>query len=54
MLTHYMPVGMFGLMLAVLFAASVAGVAGGLNAFSTIFTMDIYKGKIQPAPPTAN
>ncbi|HEX7261467.1 MAG TPA: hypothetical protein VF258_06595, partial [Luteolibacter sp.] len=49
MLTTYMPVGMMGLMIAVLFAASVAGVAGGLNAFSTIFTMDIYKGKLRPS-----
>ena len=49
MLTTYMPVGMMGLMIAVLFAASVAGVAGGLNAFSTIFTMDIYKRKLRPA-----
>ncbi len=49
MLTNYMPVGMMGLMIAVLFAASVAGVAGGLNAFSTIFTMDIYKRKLRPS-----
>ncbi len=49
MLQTYMPVGMLGLMIAVLFAASVAGVAGGLNAFSTIFTMDIYKRKLRPA-----
>jgi len=48
MLQAYMPVGMLGLMIAVLFAASVAGVAGGLNAFSTIFTMDIYKPKLRP------
>ena len=48
MLTHYMPMGMVGLMIAVLFAASGAGVAGGLNAFSTIFTMDIYKNKFRP------
>ncbi len=49
MLQTYMPVGMLGLMIAVLFAASVAGVAGGLNAFSTIFAMDIYKRKLRPA-----
>lgn len=49
MLKEFMPVGMMGLMIAVLFAASVAGVAGGLNAFSTIFTMDIYKRKLRPA-----
>ncbi len=48
MLTTYMPHGMMGLMISVLFAASVAGVAGGLNAFSTIFTMDIYKRKFHP------
>ena len=48
MLEHYMPIGMMGLMISVLFAASVAGVAGGLNAFSTIFTMEIYKRKFRP------
>lgn len=48
MLSAYMPKGMLGLMIAVLFAASVAGVAGGLNAFSTIFTLDIYKNKFRP------
>ncbi len=48
MLGKFMPVGMLGLMIAVLFAATVAGVAGGLNAFSTIFTMDIYKPKLNP------
>ncbi|MGW8256454.1 MAG: sodium:solute symporter family transporter [Thermoguttaceae bacterium] len=48
MLSHYMPIGMLGLMISVLGAASVAGVSGGLNAFSTIFTMDIYRRKFCP------
>ena len=48
MLSHYMPIGMLGLMVSVLAAASVAGVSGGLNAFSTIFTMDIYRRKFAP------
>jgi SSS family solute:Na+ symporter len=48
MLSHYMPIGMLGLMISVLGAASVASVAGGLNAFSTIFTMDIYQRKVCP------
>ena len=48
MLSNYMPNGMMGLMISVLFAASIAGAAGGLNAFSTIFTMDIYKRKFRP------
>ena len=48
MLSHYMPIGMLGLMISVLGAASVASVAGGLNAFSTIFTMEIYKRKFNP------
>ena len=58
MLAKYMPVGMTGLMISVLAAASVAGVSGGLNAFTTIFTMDIYKRQFQPrrlgAPPQAS
>ncbi|MCX6926372.1 MAG: hypothetical protein NT154_24665, partial [Verrucomicrobia bacterium] len=46
------PTGMQALMISVLFAASVAGVAGGLNAFSPIFTMDIYHRKVRrDAPP---
>ena len=49
MVRSYMPIGIMGLMIAVLFAATVAGVAGGLNAFSTVFTMEIYKRKLRPA-----
>jgi SSS family solute:Na+ symporter len=48
MLATFMPHGMTGLMIAVLGAASVAGVAGGLNAFTTIFTMDIYRRNFRP------
>ena len=48
MLASYMPHGMTGLMIAVLAAASVAGVSGGLNAFTTIFTMDVYKRQFRP------
>ena len=48
MLVNYMPRGMTGLMISVMGAASVAGVAGGLNAFTTIFTMDIYRNKVRP------
>lgn len=48
MLASYMPVGMLGLMIAVIAATSVAGVSGGLNAFSTIFTMDVYQRHFHP------
>ena len=48
MFSRYMPIGMLGLMVSVLGAASVAGVSGGLNAFSTIFTMDIYRRRFRP------
>ncbi|MEE2659551.1 MAG: sodium/solute symporter [Candidatus Latescibacterota bacterium] len=48
MVTHYLPVGMTGLIVAVLIAALVSTVDSGLNSFSTIFTLDIYARKYRP------
>ena len=48
MVTHLFPVGMVGLVLAVLTAALVSTVGSALNALSTVFTMDIYVKKIRP------
>ena len=42
MVTHLFPVGMVGLVFAVLTAALVSTVGSALNALSTVFTMDIY------------
>ncbi|MBQ3828093.1 MAG: Na+/glucose cotransporter, partial [Prevotella sp.] len=42
MVTNLFPVGMVGLVLAVLTAALVSTIGSALNALSTVFTMDIY------------
>jgi len=42
MVTSLFPVGMVGLVLAVLTAALVSTIGSALNALSTVFTMDIY------------
>lgn len=52
MVTNLFPVGMVGLVMAVLTAALVSTVASALNALSTVFTMDIYIGKYKPQATT--
>ncbi len=42
------PVGMVGLVIAVLTAALVSTIGSALNALSTVFTMDIYVKSINP------
>jgi len=42
------PVGMIGLVLAVLTAALISTIGSALNALSTVFTMDIYVRSIRP------
>src|SRR5690554_362635 len=48
MVTHLFPAGMVGLVIAVLIAALVSTIDSGLNALSTVFTMDIYVKKYDP------
>ncbi len=48
MVTHLFPVGMVGLVFAVLTAALVSTVGSALNALSTVFTMDIYVKRFRP------
>lgn len=48
MVTNLFPVGMVGLVMAVLTAALVSTVGSALNALSTVFTMDIYVKKFRP------
>lgn len=45
--TGVLPVGMIGIMVAVMLAALINTIAAGLNSFSTVFTLDVYK-KINP------
>ncbi len=42
------PVGMIGLVLAVLTAALISTIGSALNALSTVFTMDIYVKRMNP------
>jgi len=48
-LLNLLPVGLKGLSFAALTAAVVASLAGKANSIATIFTLDIYKKKLNPA-----
>ena len=48
LVSHLFPVGMVGLVLAVLTAALISTIGSALNALSTVFTMDIYVKNIRP------
>jgi len=48
MVEHLFPVGMVGLVFAVLTACLVSTVGSALNALSTVFTMDIYVKRFHP------
>lgn len=48
-LLNLLPVGLKGLSFATLTAAVVASLAGKANSIATIFTLDIYKKKINPS-----
>ncbi len=45
---HLFPIGMVGLVMAVLTAALISTIGSSLNALSTVFTMDIYVKNINP------
>lgn len=48
MIVNHLPTGMVGLIVAVLVAALISTIDSGLNSFSTVFTLDIYKRSIRP------
>jgi len=48
MIVNHLPTGMIGLMVAVLIAALISTIDSGLNSFSTVFTLDIYRKSIRP------
>ncbi|MBR2102629.1 MAG: sodium:solute symporter [Prevotella sp.] len=48
MVTNLFPVGMVGLVMAVLTAALVSTIGSALNALSTVFTIDIYQKRFNP------
>lgn len=48
LVTRLFPIGMVGLVMAVLTAALVSTIGSALNALSTVFTMDIYVKNVNP------
>lgn len=48
MVNTYLPAGLVGLIVAVLIAAVISTLDSGLNSFSTIFTLDVFKRWIAP------
>lgn len=45
---NYLPIGMVGLLLAVIFSAAMSSTASELNALATTTVIDIYKRSIKP------
>ena len=48
LLLRYFPTGMLGVGLTALLASFMSGMAGGVTAFNTVFTYDIYQAYIRP------
>jgi len=48
MLAHYFPAGLLGLGFTALMASFMAGMAGNVTAFNTVWTYDIYQSYIAP------
>jgi len=47
MLSHYLPEGMLGVGITALAASFMAGMAGNVTAFNTVFTCDIYQAYVR-------
>ena len=41
--THYLPVGVVGLIVAVIFTAAMSAISGEINALATVTVIDVYK-----------
>jgi solute:Na+ symporter, SSS family len=54
MLSHYFPQGMLGVGITALIASFMAGMAGNVTAFNTVFTYDIYQAYIRKGAPDAH
>jgi len=48
MLRHYFPEGLLGLGLTALMASFMSGMAGNVTAFNTVWTYDLYQGRLAP------
>ena len=54
MLSHYFPQGMLGVGITALIASFMAGMAGNVTAFNTVFTYDNYQAYIKKGAPDAH
>jgi len=54
MLQHYFPQGLLGVGITALMASFMAGMAGNVTAFNTVFTCDIYQAYIKRDAPDAH
>jgi solute:Na+ symporter, SSS family len=52
--TRHMPIGLVGLIIAAIFAASMSAASGELNALATASVIDIYKRHLAPTAPDAH
>jgi Na+/proline symporter len=46
--THYLPVGVVGLIIAVIFTAAMSAISGEINSLATVTVIDIYKRHWKP------
>ena len=51
LLTHFYPTGLLGVGLTALMASFMAGMAGNVTAFNSVFTYDIYQAYVRPTAP---
>lgn len=49
--THYLPVGIVGLVVAVIFSAGMSSISGEINSLATVSVIDIYKRHFAPNVP---
>lgn len=48
LVTHLLPAGMIGIIMAAMFSATMAAVAGDFNAIASVLTQDVYHRLIHP------
>ena len=49
--THYLPVGVVGLVIGVIFSAAMSAISGEINSLATVTVIDIYRrhfGRMRP------
>jgi SSS family transporter len=49
--THYLPVGVVGIVIAVIFSAGMSSISGEINSLATVSIIDIYKRHVAPDAP---